>query len=198
MSDTSVADNFKNLPIKDLVVGPLVAAADGQQALVGSYILFLNSMFDKDGKPRSLDMEVERPVFNPDTKETSYVKSTIKAPLLGLIPIAALLIKTIDIEFSMEVKSSYTEKESSNTSASAEVGASGRFWGVSVSSKFTGSTSSQKENTRSTDQSAKYAVRIHAEQMQPPETLSRLLDLLNQTVEPIAIGDKTAPGATAQ
>ena len=57
---------------------------------------------------------------------------------------------------------------------------------------ISGSISNHRETTRSSDTSAKYNVKVHAAQMEPPETLSRLLDLLNQTVEPIVLGEETS------
>jgi hypothetical protein len=189
---SELSDNFSNLPMKDLIANPLVAACEGQQALVGSFITFLDSMFDKDkdgvSRPKTLDMQVERPVFDPKTNQTSSITSTIKAPLLGLVPVPALLVKTVDIDFSMEIKSSFSDKSNTKIDAGMEASAGGAYGGFSASVKFTGSVSNQRENTRSSDQSAKYSIKIHAEQMDPPETLSRLLDLLNKTVEPIALG----------
>jgi hypothetical protein len=188
-----LVDNFRNLPMRDLIANPLIAAAEGQQALVGTFLQFLNSMFDKgpDGMsvPKIMEMQVDRPVFDAKTSQTSMISSKIKAPLLGLVPIPALLVKTVDIEFNMEVKSSLSESETSDQKAAIEGETSFGFGMFKISARFSGSVSSHRETTRSSDTSAKYNVKVHAAQMEPPETLSRLLDLLNQTVEPITIGE---------
>jgi hypothetical protein len=191
---TDIVDNFRNLPMRDLIANPLIAAAEGQQALVGTFLQFLNSMFDKDKEgmsvPKTMEMQVDRPVFDPKSNQTSMITSKIKAPLLGLVPIPALLVKTVDIEFNMEVKSTLTETEGSEQKGSLEGEASFGFGLFKISAHFSGSVSSHRETTRSSDTSAKYNVKVHAAQMDAPETLSRLLDLLNQSVEPITLGDE--------
>jgi hypothetical protein len=191
---TDIVDNFRNLPMRDLIANPLIAAAEGQQALVGTFLQFLNSMFDKDKEgmsvPKTMEMQVDRPVFDPKSNQTSMITSKIKAPLLGLVPIPALLVKTVDLEFNMEVKSTLTETEGSEQKGSLEGEASFGFGLFKISAHFSGSVSSHRETTRSSDTSAKYNVKVHAAQMDAPETLSRLLDLLNQSVEPITLGDE--------
>jgi hypothetical protein len=191
-----IVDNFRNLPMRDLIANPLIAAAEGQQALVGTFLQFLNSMFDKDkdgmSVPKTMEMQVDRPVFDAKTNQTSMISSKIRAPLLGLVPIPALLVKTVDIEFNMEVKSALTETEASDSKAAIEGDVSFGFGMFKISAHFSGSISNHRETTRSSDTSAKYNVKVHAAQMEPPETLSRLLDLLNQTVEPIVLGEETS------
>ena len=44
-----------------------------------------------------------------------------------------------------------------------------------------------KENTRSTDNSAKYEVKVHAEQLPPTEGMLKLSDALVEMIEPSAI-----------
>lgn len=186
-------DSFRNLPISSLVQEPLVAAASGQQALVMTYIKFLETTISKnregDNKPKTLKMNIERYLVDQKTGKTSKINSKIEAPILGLVPTPALFVKSVDIDFSVEVKAATTEKESSSSSTTAEASVGGGFFGISLGAKMSGSLASQKENTRSTDHSAKYAFKIRAEQANPPETLSRLLDLLNQTIEPIPINN---------
>jgi hypothetical protein len=191
-----IVDNFRNLPMRDLIANPLIAAAEGQQALVGTFLQFLNAMFDKDKEgmsvTKTMEMQIDRPVFDAKTNQTSMISSKIRAPLLGLVPIPALLVKTVDIEFNMEVKSVLSETEVSDSKAAIEGEASFGIGMFKISAHFSGSVSNHRETTRSSDTSAKYNVKVHAAQMEPPETLSRLLDLLNQTVEPIVLGEESS------
>ncbi len=193
---TDIVDNFRNLPMRDLIANPLIAAAEGQQALVGTFLQFLNSMFDKqaDGLsiPKTMEMQVDRPTFDPKSNTTSMISSKIRAPLIGLVPIPALLVKTVDIEFNMEVKSTLSETEGSENKGLIEGEASFGFGLFKISAHFSGSVSSHRETTRTSDTSSKYNVKVHAAQMDAPETLSRLLDLLNQCVEPITLGEESS------
>ena len=55
----------------------------------------------------------------------------------------------------------------------------------SVTSKITGSISSHRENTRKTDTSAKYYVEVHAVDQGMPEGLARVLDIINDNIDPV-------------
>jgi len=177
-----IADNFRGLPMEDLIGGPLTAACKAQYNLASSMLTFINAIGFNDGKTRCLEFDLERPVDDG----TGQIKSqtvSIKAPLLGLVPIPALLIESVNIEFTMEVKASTSSKDTSSASASLEAEAS---WGWG-SAKFTGNVASSSENTRSTDNSAKYVVSVVAKQQAPQEGMSKLMDLLASAVEPIKI-----------
>lgn len=59
---------------------------------------------------------------------------------------------------------------------------------------FKGAVSSHQSNTRSSDNSAKYHVEVHAKQAGMPEGLSRVLDILATAVQPASV----EPGGTKQ
>ena len=52
-----------------------------------------------------------------------------------------------------------------------------------------GKVSSSRENTRSTNQTAKYQVHVSARQQQPTEGLSKLMDIMASCVEPVKLGE---------
>jgi hypothetical protein len=87
----------------------------------------------------------------------------------------------------MEVKTSEVNKDSSDTAGSFSATASGGFWGMKYSATMSGSVATHKENTRSTDNSAKYEVKVHAEQLPPTEGMLKLSDYLTQMLEPSLI-----------
>lgn len=98
--------------------------------------------------------------------------------MLAVVKVPSLGITSLDITFDMEVKSSFAEK--SNTQASATATASWSGWGAKVS--IQGSVSTARENTRSSDNSAKYHVQLHAEDRGLPEGLARVLDILQASI----------------
>ena len=128
----------------------------------------------------------ERPVIEADGTVSNHTV-TVKAPVLGLVPVPALLIETVDVDFSMEINSVVAEKTSSEKEGDVEAEAGGGIglWHASV--KAHGRVATQRENTRSTDKTAKYDVRVHAAQQPPTEGMSKLMDLLASTVEPMKI-----------
>ena len=62
------------------------------------------------------------------------------------------------------------------------------WFGPSVS--VNGKVTTAKENTRSTNQTAKYNVTVNAKQQPPTEGLSKLMDLLASCTAPIKIENK--------
>ena len=58
---------------------------------------------------------------------------------------------------------------------------------MKYSATMAGSVATHKENTRSTDNSAKYNVSVHAEQLPPTEGMLKLSDYLTQMLEPSLI-----------
>ena len=189
----AIADNFKGLPIEDLIVQPLVGMAKGQAQLNDvtwryiSEVAFETDATTKKSKTRFLDVQLNRYVTNPDTGKQELQQINSMVPMLPLVPLPSLAITSADVEFTMEVQQSETSKDTSSSEASLDVEASGGFWGMKYSATMSGSVATHKENTRSTDNSAKYEVKVHAEQLPPTEGMLKLSDYLTQMLEPSLI-----------
>ena len=188
-----IADQFAGLPIEELIVSPIIGMAKGQAKLNEVTWKYISEVaFVKDEKTgvtsaRSLDVEMNRVVTNGDTGEQEIQKLYNKVPMLPLVPLPSLAITSADIEFSMEVKTSEASKDTSTSENSYEASAGGRWWGMSFNAKVAGKVATNKENTRSTDNSAKYNVKVHAEQLPPTEGMLKLSDYLTQMLEPSLI-----------
>jgi hypothetical protein len=190
----SIADNFKGLPIEDLIVSPLVGMAKGQAKLndvTWKYINEVGFTTDKDGNtvPRSLDIQINRyvQVAGQPKPELQSMKSMV--PLLPLIPLPALAITQADIEFTMEIQQSDSSTDTSSSEVDTSVDVKYKsWWGLSVSANVTGKVATSKENTRKTDNTAKYDVKVHAEQLPPTEGMLKLSDALITMMDPVVIG----------
>jgi len=92
LGDPNVTDNFKGLPMRELIAAPLIAAAEAQQELAATAWNFYQKIaFDEDGKTaRVLEFDIKRPI-QQDGKMTTMSQS-VKAPFIGLVPIPSLLI----------------------------------------------------------------------------------------------------------
>lgn len=189
----AIADQFRGLPIEELIVSPIVGMAKGQAKLndvTWKYISEVAFIPGKDGAPaktRALDVEMNRVMTDGTTGEQKIEKVYSKVPMLPLIPLPSLAITKADVNFTMEVKTSTMSKSSVDTNSSVSATASGGFWGMKYSATVSGNVATHKENTRSTDNSAKYDVSVHAEQLPPTEGMLKLSDFLNQMLEPSAI-----------
>ena len=189
----AIADQFAGLPIEDLIVAPLTGMAKGQAKLNDvtwkyiSEVAFVKNEKTKKIEARKLDVEMQRVMTDQATGEQSVQKLQSSVPMLPLVPLPSLAITKADINFTMEVKQSTSETASTDTEASVEASATGGFWGMKYSVKVAGKVATHKENTRSTDNSAKYEVNVHAEQLPPTEGMLKLSDYLTEMLEPIAI-----------
>lgn len=186
--------------MEDLIGGPLAAACKANLSLANAtadYIQrigFMPPALDKDGKPttgdggaRMVDFEFERPGQNVTDGSPTVETVKLKVPMLAIVPIPNLQIDTVDITFDMEVKSSTSEKSSKDSegsfSADAKVG-----WGCfSLTVHVEGKVSSHQENARSSDNSARYHVEVHAKNAGMPEGLSRVLDIMASAATPRSI-----------
>ena len=188
-----ITSQFSGLPIEDLIVSPLVGMAKGQAQLNDVTWRYISEVaFVKDEKTgktsaRSLDVEMNRVMTDPTDGKQSLQKIYTQVPMLPLVPLPSLAITSADIEFTMEVKTSEVDKSSTDTEASFQASASGGFWGMKYSVSMAGKVATHKEHTRSTDNSAKYNVKVHAEQLPATEGMMKLSDYLTQMLEPSLI-----------
>ena len=119
----SMSQQFSGLPMESLIGGPLNAAAKANSAMALTQTRFmLDTCFnmakeDKDGKtiptqyePIMIDMILTRSVISEDKDgKVSVTPASTKftLPLLTILPINSLAVETVDINFEMEVKSSF-------------------------------------------------------------------------------------------
>jgi len=182
----NVAQKMKGLPMSDLIGGPLTAVCDAQAKLAASQYQFINDMAFIDGDPektRLVQMNLQRPAETPGGVE--MVDTKVQAPFLGLVPIPCLLVEDVNIEFQMEVSATEQSTDRSSSETTVNASASGGFGMFKASVSVQGKVSSARENTRSTNQTAKYQVRVIARQQAPTEGMSRLMDIMAQCTAPI-------------
>jgi len=197
----TIASEFKGLPIGDLISGPLLAACDAQVRLANATADFIKVIGfqpptlaqlqtdpDAVGAIRTVSFSFTRPTqivpaTTPPTITTETVDLTV--PQLAIVSVPALSVKSVDIVFDMEVKSSSSSKSDTDETLSGAVDASAKWGTVKVAVHIQGSVATHKENTRSTDNSAKYHVEVHAADEGMPEGLRRVLDIMNSAIVPM-------------
>ena len=97
---------------------------------------------------------------------------TVQALFIGLAPLPNLLIDDVRVDFQMQVTATETSTEKSCTEGSSSVNANGKV-------------SSSGENTRSTNQTAKYQEHVSARQQRLTEGPCKLMDIMASCVEPL-------------
>lgn len=205
-ADQSQLQDFVGLPLKDLIVEPLIASAKGQQDLAQVTLDFIKQVgFTQDANGntslRTVDIDVPRLIEG----ETSPLMQRVSMPLIAMVTIPNLAVDSVDIDFTIEVQSqtnNTTENDNSTDSSSSSSdknentaggGANDIFWSITdkntntfkTSKTITGKVAAKSSNTRSTDFSAKYDISVHASQQRPSEGMSKLTQIIASCIEPI-------------
>ena len=149
---------------------------DLQKLAQSAFELMQEIDFNEDGKSRMVEFSFQRPIQGSPTPQDV----TVQAPFIGLVPLPNLLIDDIQVDFQMEVTATETSTEKSSTEGSSSTNCFGG-WYVNVGGKV----SSSRENTRSTNQTARYQVDESNRQQRQTEGLSKLKDILASCVEPL-------------
>ena len=122
-------------------------------------------------------------------------------PLLTILPINSLAVETVDINFEMEVKSSFSEDD--NQAKESETTGEGSFetkigWGLlSTTIKGSASYSSKDSSSHNThyekSNSAKYTVNVHAGQLPLPKGVNTIIEAFTQAIQPIELTPAKTP-----
>ena len=118
------------------------------------------------------------------------------------MPLNSLAVDNVDVNFEMEVKSSFSNDK--ETSSESEKAAEGSFsakvgWGC-FSAEVSGSVSASSKNSSSEkshyekSNSAKYTINAHAGQLPLPEGVTTIIQAFSQCIAPIQLKE---PGAAA-
>lgn len=184
-NENNAAGKFSGLPIAELIAAPLTAACDSQKRLAQSAFEFMTEIGYSDVEKQTLRMlsfHLERPVEGASDSQ----KIQVNAPFLGLVPLPSLLIDDVQVDFQMEVTTTETTTEKNEKNLDTNVNSSFKFGCFAKGSvSVNGKVSSSRENTRSTNQTAKYQVHVSARQQQPTEGLSKLMDIMASCIEPV-------------
>jgi len=189
---------FGNLPMDALIGGPLQAAAKANAQMISANADFiLKTGFQETPDPNDNTKTIKtanmvkfgykQNIVNKadDGSVTIEPKDVeIDVPLLAIIPMPALKVDKVDINFTMSVNSS-TEDTSGTDSEAGFEGSASVGWGpFKATVSVHGKTSSHSSNTRKSDNSAKYDVSVSASDSGMPEGLARVLDMMNDAISP--------------
>lgn len=154
--------------------------------------------------PIMINLEMIRPALDEDGNQIVDDKGNlappaifqIKIPLMSVIPINSLAVQSVDINFEMEVKSSFEEKvaEKSGSEKKAEVGFEAEVGYAFVKATIKGSASYSSSESKERDthyqksNNAKYTVAVKAGQLPMPTGIITILDLYTKNMFPEAKG----------
>ena len=181
------------LPIDHLICSPILAVANGQAELCRVYLDNLFKLAFKDSKEgkegqktiNSISFTLPRTIVSPEG-DVKTVEVQVEAPLLSLVPVPAFTMDETTVHFSMEVKDVISTKDSGSSETDSDAGFS--KWGFHAN--ITGKVSTSRENTRTSDKTAKYEIYARAVQHEPAEGMAKLTSLFASIIEPISTEGK--------
>lgn len=205
----SMAQSFTGLPMEDLIGGPLNAAAKANAAMALTQTKFmLDTCFSlKDGNytPIMIKMSLTRGTVEagatPGSATLSSIETKFDLPILTIIPLNSLGVDEVDINFEMEVKSSYGEEtnQEQEKKVAAEVSWEVKAgWGP-VSTTIKGSASYDSKDSSSFNShyeksnSAKYTVHVHAGQLPLPKGVETIIQAFTKAIEPYEMPKPVGP-----
>ena len=201
MAQDTTVKAFAGLPIDHLICDPILAVAKGQKQLVGEYLDQLDELAftkedNKDGSKNAniINMNFDRLTNSSTTGEVAHVNQTMQMPLIAIAPVPCFAMKDLAVDFSMEIKQSTSNTDTSSSSkktdasGSVSVKASWGFGSVKASGSYStsGTVSASKTNTRTSDFSAKYNITATATQMPPTEGMAKFTQTMASMMEPIS------------
>lgn len=197
----NIAGQFSALPMKDLIGGPLQATCDAQVLLAQASADFINNVglqTDKDGHitAKTVDFSFKQAGAPDASGNPTQETVEMSVPLLAILNTPSLSVKEAEVKFTMSVSSSETSENSSDSSGSFNASGSANFGFYKMKCSMSGSVASHSSNTRKSDNSAKYDVRVIARDDGPPEGLMKMLDILQGAIKPSTTAAPATPPAT--
>ena len=126
-----------------------------------------------------------------------YQKMQIEVPILTMMPIPFIKIDYTDIEFNVKINSVSPTNTSdvSNTDVNSDSSFGYKGWGFSASTNLKTSVSHQKKSTSGEEVKKDYSlnIKVHAVQDDMPAGMSRILDILEDSISTKVVA---APGAS--
>lgn len=186
-------DQFSGLDMGALIGGPLKAACDAQIMMAKATSDFIQNVgldaADANGvrKVRTVDFSFERPATLESGEGIGTEKVSLSVPLLSIVKVPTLAVDDVNVTFDMEVKSSTKSEKTSDKKGELDAKMGLKVGPFTANVSIKGSIAAHESNTRSSDNSAKYHVEVHAKDTGMPEGLAKVLDILATASSPAQI-----------
>ncbi len=127
-------------------------------------------------------------VEGTEASPAKYQDMTLQVPLLTIVPIPFIRVATTDIELNVKINSIANTSDSSDTTSTAGMTAKAKYkgWFAKASININASVSHQKKTSSSEEVKKEYSlnIKIHAVQDEMPAGMSRILDILEESIVP--------------
>ena len=137
------------------------------------------------------------------TKATpaKFQDMTLQVPLLTIVPIPFIRVASTDIELNVKINSIFNSSDTSDTNVDSSVTASAStkafFFKGSINMNASVAHQQKKSTTEEVKKEYSLNIKIHAVQDDLPAGMSRILDILEESIVPKLSGGKEAGGSEA-
>jgi hypothetical protein len=206
----NIAGELQALPLEYMLASPLTAVIKAQALAAQTTIAFIEKVgLEEDNAGelslRTAQFSFEQPVPDPANPGGTIVQAaTLTVPLLSLAPIPFIRVSDLNVSFEFKIRDVTSNQSKfeitgktgfeSTTTATGQTGFGGGLIGflggasasgsVEQKTNVTASVSAtyQSSNRQMTDRSATFKMTMNAVQDALPEGLSRVLTILNDTI----------------
>ncbi|KQN65640.1 MULTISPECIES: DUF2589 domain-containing protein [unclassified Duganella] len=195
----AVVDAHGVVTTPEVVGKPAMAAYNNYSPIM--VVMSLTRGVVTPGSPAVLGPDGKTIVVPATATSLQSLTTQFNLPLLTIVPLNSLAVDTVDINFEMEVNSSFSEEQSDQKSSESK--GEGSFeakvgWGpVSVTIRGSASYDSKDSSTHNThyqkSNSAKYTVAVHAAQLPLPQGVNTIIEAFTQSISPITLDAPAAP-----
>ena len=123
-----------------------------------------------------------------ESKPAVYQDMTLQVPLLTIVPIPFIRVASTDIELNVKINSISNTSESSETSVDSKINASASakilFFKGNININASVSHQKKKSSTEEIKKEYSLNIKIHAVQDDLPVGMSRILDVLEESIVP--------------
>ena len=112
-------------------------------------------------------------------------KVDLQVPPLCIVEVPEIALEDVKVTFDEVVKVSEPSERSGDKEGARDVNGNIGYGPFHMKASVKGTIASHEKNTKSTDNSAKYQVRVHAKDSSMPEGLKRMLDELGAGCSPV-------------
>ena len=172
----AVSRVLASLPLRDVFAAPLVAAIEAHNTACST----LQQFIDKAGRNKDGSVSTVQFRFSQNDSSGAQSQRTIELPLIAVLPLPSFGVDRLTVDFDVRIDAG----ESDTSGQSKELGGDLSLGYGPVSLKLKGSLSNKSEQTRKTDTSARYTVRMEASRQPMPEAFNRVVDALVGEIVP--------------
>lgn len=194
MPNPNFPGELGSIPYSSIIGGPLNAAVEANADASMTAAKFIQDVgfqeaeddWEATRRPVYVTFSYKKKVIDEESGEETTKEFEMKVPLLLLVNIPYFEVSNVTIDFNVKLNSVQTFESSSQFDVESEVkGKQGWFTG-NVKWKVNASYQKQKSQSQKIERTYDQRVHVEAESVEPPTGVTRVFDVLEETISETA------------